>query len=155
MKHTFVVMVQLTNKTADFVLNIIHKLSNPHPPHSKRITVSCAVTAHEIIGPYFFEDHSGNAERYLQMLKAYLFPKLVEKGMDTFHFQQDGATCHTARISMAALRNLFLRKLISKFGDIDWPTQSSDLTSPDFYLCGLPQELRVMYTPTTQRPSNT
>ena len=79
--------------------------------------------AQEIIGPYFLEDHSGNAvtvnaERYLQMLIEYLFPKVVEKGMDTFHFQQDGATCHTARISMPALRNKFPGKLISKFGDI-------------------------------------
>ena len=63
----------------------------PPPLHSKRITVWRAVTAQVIIGHYFFEDHSGNAstvntERYLQMLNEYLFPKLLEKGMDTFHF---------------------------------------------------------------------
>ena len=31
MKHTFVLMVELTSKTVEFGLNIIHKLSSP--PH--------------------------------------------------------------------------------------------------------------------------
>ena len=68
------------------------------------------------------------------MLNEYLLPKLVEKGIDSFHLQQDGVTCHTESISLAALRNKFHGKLISKFGDIDWPPQSPDLASPDFYL---------------------
>ena len=77
-----------------------------------------------------------NAERYLRMLIVYLFPKLVENGMGTFHFQQNGATCHAARILMAALRNRFPGKLISKFGDIDWRSRSPDVTFLDFHLRG-------------------
>ena len=61
MKHTFVLIVPLTSETVEFGLNIIHKLSSQHLFTLRRITVWCAVTAQEIIRPYFFEDHSGNA----------------------------------------------------------------------------------------------
>ena len=122
------------------------------PLHFIRITVWCTVTAQEIIGPYFLEDHPGNAatvntERYPQMPNEYLFPKLAEKGLDTFHFQQDGATCHTARISMAALRNKFLGKLISRFWDIDWTPLSPQISILLTSTCGA--TLRVKYAPTT------
>jgi len=33
-------------------------------------------------------------------------------------FQQDGATAHTAVISMSALRLLFPQRVISRFGDV-------------------------------------
>ena len=90
--------------------------------------------AQKIIGPYIFKDHSGNvvtvnAERYLQMLNEYLFPKLVEKGMDTSHFQQDGATCHTARISMTVLRNKFPGKVISLWGYLKSKLYSNNPTT--------------------------
>ncbi|CAH1644860.1 unnamed protein product [Spodoptera littoralis] len=39
-------------------------------------------------------------------------------------FQQDGATCHTARATMDQLRELFPQKLISCFGDTAWPPRS-------------------------------
>jgi hypothetical protein len=50
--------------------------------------------------------------------------------------QQDGATSHTARISMAALRLLFGNHIISRNGDIPWPPTSPDLTVCDFFLWG-------------------
>lgn len=51
-------------------------------------------------------------------------------------FQQDGATCHTANVSLVAVRELFPQKLISKRGDITWPPRSPDLTPMDFFLWG-------------------
>ena len=51
-------------------------------------------------------------------------------------FQQDGATAHTAVISIAALRRLFPQRVISHFGDVPWPPRSPDLTAPDFFLWG-------------------
>jgi len=44
-------------------------------------------------------------------------------------FQQDGATSHTARDSMAAVRNLFPNHIISRYGDITWPVRSSDISA--------------------------
>ena len=52
-------------------------------------------------------------------------------------FQQDGATAHTAVISIAALRLLFPQWVISRFGDVSWPPRSPDLTAPDFFSVGL------------------
>ncbi|KAJ4445946.1 hypothetical protein ANN_12632 [Periplaneta americana] len=51
-------------------------------------------------------------------------------------FQQDGATSHTARVSMNTLRAAFLGRLISRLGDIQWPSVSPDLNAPDFFLWG-------------------
>jgi hypothetical protein len=50
-------------------------------------------------------------------------------------FQQDGAMALTARTSMALLRERFPGREISRFGDINWPQRSPDLTPPDFFLC--------------------
>ena len=63
-------------------------------------------------------------------------PIIHENDMDDFWFQQDGATCHTARSTINLLRPLFRGRLISKNGDFDWPPRSPDLTPPDFYLWG-------------------
>lgn len=49
-------------------------------------------------------------------------------------FQQDGATCHTARETMDVLREIFGKHIISKNGRIQWLRRSTDLTAPDFFL---------------------
>ncbi|PNF36352.1 hypothetical protein B7P43_G00525 [Cryptotermes secundus] len=54
---------------------------------------------------------------------------------ETF-FQQDGATCHTTRASMADVNNLFPDHVISRYGDIIWPAWSPDLSTCDFVLWG-------------------
>jgi len=54
----------------------------------------------------------------------------------TLWFQQEGATAHTAVISIAALRRLFPQRVISRFGDVPWPPRSPDLRAPDFFLWG-------------------
>ena len=37
---------------------------------------------------------------------------------------------------MTALRNMFPGRLISRYGDFNWPPRSPDLTSPNFFLWG-------------------
>ena len=51
-------------------------------------------------------------------------------------FQQDGATAHTARMSMELLREHFPERLISLRGDLLWPARSPDLAPCDFFLWG-------------------
>ena len=51
-------------------------------------------------------------------------------------FQQDGATCHTARETMDLLRSRFGEQFISRLGPVDWPLRSCDITPLDFYLWG-------------------
>lgn len=109
------------------------------PLHSPKTTVWCAVSGNGIIGPYFFgRGETVNAQRYRAMLDNFFIPELHRHvGYNNrTHFQQDGATAHTARDSMAKVRELFPGKLISRFGDIAWPPRSPDLTPCDFFLWG-------------------
>ena len=76
---------------------------------------------------------------YVEMLKSFVAPAL--NNFPQLHeawFQQDGATSHTARQSMAAVRESFGNHVISRFGDIPWPPTSPDLSVCDFFLVGLP-----------------
>ena len=72
-----------------------------------------------------------NGERYRKMIEGFLIPQL--QGQDIW-FQQDGAPAHTARQTIDLPRQHFPGRLISKFGDLNWPPRSPDLTAPDFFL---------------------
>lgn len=109
------------------------------PLHSPKTTVWCAISGNGIIGPYFYDrGETVNSQRYCAMLDNFFIPALHRHASynNRTHFQQDGATAHTSRDSMAKLRSLFPRKLISRFGDIAWPPRSPDLTPCDFFLWG-------------------
>ncbi|GFS47014.1 DUF4817 domain-containing protein [Trichonephila clavipes] len=49
-------------------------------------------------------------------------------------FLQDGATCHTARATIDLLKDTFGDRLISRFGPVNWPPRSCDLTPLDYFL---------------------
>ena len=49
-------------------------------------------------------------------------------------FQQDGATCHTARATIDLLKDTFGDRLISRFGPVNWPPRSCDLAPLDYFL---------------------
>jgi hypothetical protein len=92
------------------------------PLHSSKVTVWCAISSFEIIGPYFFENEREKAVTvtgpcYVYMLENFLGPELACHSVteETF-FQQDGAMSHTARDSMAAVRNLFPNQLSPDMG---------------------------------------
>ena len=59
--------------------------------------------------------------------------KLKEYAIDKTYFQQDGATAHTACMSMALLDDVFVDRIISK---TIWPPRSPDLSLPEFFLWG-------------------
>jgi hypothetical protein len=70
------------------------------------------------------------------MLENFFLPELrrINWNMATAWFQQDGATAQTARLSMNALRAAFPGRLLSRFGENQWPSNSSDLTAADFFM---------------------
>ncbi|GFV53686.1 DUF4817 domain-containing protein [Trichonephila clavipes] len=49
-------------------------------------------------------------------------------------FQQDGATRHTACATIDLLKDTFGDRLISRFGPVNWPPRSCDLTPLDYFL---------------------
>ena len=46
-------------------------------------------------------------------------------------FQQIGIIAHTARLSVNNLHAAFPGRLLSRFGDVQWPSSSPDLTAAD------------------------
>lgn len=122
--------------------NVNPRQMHQEPLHSTKVTVWCAMSSSGIVGPYFFEDARGNAvtitsQRYADMLENFFAPHLARFGVnEETYFQQDGATSHTARVSMNIARQLFPNHVISRNGDIPWPPRSPDLTTCDFFLWG-------------------
>jgi len=51
-------------------------------------------------------------------------------------FQQDSATCHSARETTELLQEKFPCHVISRNGDRNWPPRSCNLTPCDFFLWG-------------------
>ncbi|GFU64920.1 transposable element Tcb2 transposase [Trichonephila clavipes] len=64
-------------------------------------------------------------------------------------FQQDGATCHTARAAIDLLKDTFDDRLISRFGPVNWPPRSCDLTPLDYFLWGYVKSLFYADKPQT------
>ncbi|GFS89436.1 putative transposable element [Trichonephila clavipes] len=75
------------------------------PLHPEKLTVWCALWAGGIIGPYFFKTDEGhnvtvNGDRYRAMITNFFIPELNNHDFQELWFQQDGATCHTARATI-------------------------------------------------------
>ncbi|XP_073828918.1 uncharacterized protein [Musca autumnalis] len=124
------------------------------PMHPQRVTVWCGLWAGGIIGPYFFQNEAGqavtvNGVNYRETITNFLCPELEDMDVDDMWFQQDGATCHTANETMALLHNKFNGRVISRYGDVNWPPRSCDLTPLDFFLWGYLKEKVYVDKPAT------
>ncbi|GFV40729.1 putative transposable element [Trichonephila clavipes] len=64
-------------------------------------------------------------------------------------FQQDGAICHTAHATIDFLKDTFGDRLISRFGPVNWPPRSCDLTPLDYFLWGYVKSLVYAEKPQT------
>ncbi|GFX34436.1 putative transposable element [Trichonephila clavipes] len=109
------------------------------PLHPEKLTVWCALWARGIISPYFFKSDEGhnvtvNGDRYRAMISNFFIPELNNHDVQELWFQQDGATCHTARATTDLLKDTFGDRLISRFGPVNWPPRSCDLTLLDYFL---------------------
>lgn len=70
------------------------------------------------------------------MITNFFWPEIEDMNLDNMWFKQDGATSHTARPILALLQEKFPGRVISRFGDVNWPPRSCDLTPLDFFLWG-------------------
>ncbi|GFU99461.1 uncharacterized protein TNCV_4763221 [Trichonephila clavipes] len=82
------------------------------PLHPEKLTVWCALWARGIVGP----------------------PELNNHDVQELWFQRDGATYHTARATIDLLKDTFGDRLMSRFGPVNWPQRSCDLTPLDYLL---------------------
>ncbi|GFY10464.1 DUF4817 domain-containing protein [Trichonephila clavipes] len=132
-------MATSTNKTAAFGVKLIHKCMSKHRYIQKKLTVWCALWAGGIIGPHFFKNDEGhdvtvNGDRYRAMITNFFIPELNNHDVQELWLKQDGATCHTARTTIDLLKDTFGDRLISRFGPVNWPPRSCDLTPLDYFL---------------------
>ncbi|GFX66356.1 transposable element Tc3 transposase [Trichonephila clavipes] len=124
------------------------------PLHPEKLTVWCALWAGGIIVPYFFKNDEGhnvtvNGDRYRAMIANFFIPELNNHDAQELWFQQDGATCHTARSPINLLKDPFGDCLISRFGPVNWPPRSCDLTPLDYFLWGYVKSLVYADKPQT------
>ncbi|GFV94954.1 putative transposable element [Trichonephila clavipes] len=90
-----------------------------------------------------------NGDRYRAMITNFFFPELNNHDVQELWFQQDGATCHTAHATIDLLKGTFGDRLISRFGPVNWPPRSCDLTPLDYFLWGYVQSLVYADKPQT------
>ncbi|GFT64405.1 integrase catalytic domain-containing protein [Trichonephila clavipes] len=124
------------------------------PLHPEKLTVWCALWSGGIIGPYFFKNDEGhnvtvNGDRYRAIITNFFIPELNNHDIQELWFQQDGATCHTACATIDLLKYTFGDLLISRFGPVNWPVRSCDLTPLDYFLWGYVNSLVYADKPQT------
>ncbi|GFV65238.1 transposable element Tc3 transposase [Trichonephila clavipes] len=83
------------------------------------------------------------------MITNFFIPELNNDDVLELWFQQDGATCHTARATIDLLKDTFGDRLISRFGPVSWPPRSCDLTPLDYFLWGYVKSLVYADKPQT------
>ncbi|GFV63162.1 putative DD41D transposase [Trichonephila clavipes] len=120
-------------------LSVMPVVSRRFEHYTEKLTVWCPLWAGGIIGPYFFKNDEGrnvtvNGDRYRAMITNFFIPELNNHDVQELWFQQDGATCHTARATIDLLKDTFGDHLISRFGPVNWPPRSCDLTPLDYFL---------------------
>ncbi|GFW42192.1 uncharacterized protein TNCV_1206481 [Trichonephila clavipes] len=124
------------------------------PLHPEKLTVWCALWAGGTTGPYFFKNCTSsiltvNGDRYRAMITNFFIPELNNHDVQELWFQQDGATCHTARATIDLLKDTLGDRLISRFGPVNWPPRSCDLTPLDYFLWGYVKSLVYADKPQT------
>ncbi|GFU82888.1 CUB and sushi domain-containing protein 3 [Trichonephila clavipes] len=90
------------------------------------------------------QNHPGqfvNGDRYRAMITNFFISELNNHDVQELWFQQDGATCHTARATIDLLKDTLGDRLISRFGPVNWPPRSCDLTPLDYFLWGYVKSL--------------
>ena len=103
---------------------------------------------------YFFENEAGqaatvNGARCSDTITQFFLPKLDDIDVANTWFQQDDATCHTTDETIQLPHETFPGRVLSRFGDQNWPPRSCDLTPLDFFLWGYLKSKVYVNNPTT------
>ena len=107
--------------------------------YPQRDTFWCGFWAGSIIGPYFFENETGqaatvNSARYRDIITQFFLSKFNDIDVANIWFQQDNAACHIANETIQLLHETFLGRVLTHFGDQNSPPRSYDLIPLDFFL---------------------
>ncbi|GFX11387.1 putative transposable element [Trichonephila clavipes] len=83
------------------------------------------------------------------MITNFFIPELNNHDVQELWFQQEGTTCHTAGATIDLLKDTFGDRLILRFGPVNCPPRSSDLTPLDYFLWGYVKSLVYADKPQT------
>ncbi|GFX49736.1 transposable element Tc3 transposase [Trichonephila clavipes] len=121
------------------------------PLHPEKLTVWCALC--RLVESFFKNDEGHNVTVnggwYRAMITNFFIPELNNHDVPELWFQQDSATCHTARATIDLLKDTFGDRLISRFGPVNWPPRSCDLTPLDYFLRSYVKSLVYVDKPQT------
>jgi hypothetical protein len=120
-----------TAKTASFYWMTNQQEIKDTPVHDQKVGVWCGISRNRISGRIIF-DGTISWESYCEVTLYPFVGRLNEDEIARHRFQQDGATAHTARVSMTLLRHTFGGRIVAK--DIR-PPRSPSLT-PLCVVCG-------------------
>ena len=106
--------------------------------HPQRVAVRCGFWPGGIVGPYFFGNEAAivNGARYRNAITRFFPPKLDDIDAADTQFRRDDATRRTADETIRLPHETFPGRVLSRFGDQNWPPGSCDLTPLDFFLRG-------------------
>ncbi|GFX41359.1 putative transposable element [Trichonephila clavipes] len=89
------------------------------------------------------------ANPQVALITNFFIPELNNHDVQELWVQQGGATCHTASATIDILKDTFGDRLISRFGPVNWPPRSCDLTPLDYFLWGYVKSLVYADKPQT------
>ncbi|GFU71774.1 transposase [Trichonephila clavipes] len=102
--------------------------------------------------PLHLEKLTVNGDRYRAMITNFFIHEFNNHDVQELWFQQGGATCHTARATIDLLKDTFGDRLYLRFGPVNWPPRSCDLTPLDYFLWGYVMSLVYADKPQTLDP---
>ncbi|GFW77230.1 putative transposable element [Trichonephila clavipes] len=143
-------MATSTNRTAAFGVKLIHECMSKYRYIQKTQLFGALYGMVES----FLKNDDGhnvivNGDRYRAMITNFFLPELNNHDVQELWFQQDGATCHTARATIDLLKDTLGDRLISRFGPVNWPQRYCNLTPLDYFLWGYVKSLVYTDKPQT------
>ncbi|GFS96179.1 uncharacterized protein TNCV_1141501 [Trichonephila clavipes] len=99
--------------------------------------------------PQVYVETPLHPEKLTSLITNFFIPELNNHDVLELWFQQDGATCYTARATIDLLKDTLGDRLISRFGPVNWPPRSCDLTPLDYFLWGYVKSLVYADKPQT------
>lgn len=129
-----------------------HWLRDVDHQHVWKINVWCGILDDRIVGPIFYEENL-NGAKYASIIEndlAALLDELPLQYRVGMWFQQDGCPSHTSIVARNKLNAMFPGQWIGKYGPVNFPPRSPDLTVLDYYLWGRIKDIVYTRRPTTR-----
>jgi hypothetical protein len=103
------------------------------PLYDQKIGIWCTISTNCITWPIFYEEIL-DTQRYINEILNPFFVNLAPAEERFGHFMQDGATPHTAKETIQAVRGVLMGR-VELLARVCWPPISPDLNPCDFHLC--------------------